>query len=310
VDSEPGKGSTFHFTLRLGIPEEQAETFTPVGLDGKRVLIVDDNSANRRVLSGMLGKWGVNTVVCADGESALQALAADPAFDVVLLDAHMPRMDGFGVAERVLAQPAWRGIPMVMLSSGAMRGDAQRCRDLGLAGYFSKPISADELYAALQRVLQTAAAGGSGPRGGADIVTRHMLRESGDALSLLLVEDHPVNQKLIASLLQRWGHQLDIAEDGAVGVEKFRSGRYDMILMDMQMPVMDGLEATRRIREIERSEQREPTRIVAMTANAMQGDRELCLQAGMDDYLSKPIKAPELMRYLADLAASRKNKNQ
>jgi CheY-like chemotaxis protein len=298
VESDPGRGSTFRFTLPLQISNEDNAVQDAVGLAGRRILIVDDNEVNRRVLCGMLEKQGVVALAVADGASAIRLFDSGKSADCVILDAQMPDLDGFALAERLLAMPACRGIPLLMLSSGTMRGDAQRCRELGLAGYLSKPVAADELFAALQRVLHAAgqASAGTAP---AALVTRHTLRESGQGLHVLVVEDHPVNQKLIVSLLQRSGHTVDVSSDGEEGMARLFAGCYDVVLMDVQMPVMDGLEATRQIRLRESAEQRPHARIVAMTANAMQGDREACLAAGMDDYLVKPIKAPELLAYLA-----------
>lgn len=300
VESSAGCGSTFKFTLPLQVDTREAAAPAVAGLRGRRILIVDDNEVNRRVLCGMLEKQGVVATAVADGASAIKLFETTAPADCVILDAQMPDMDGFAVAERLLAMPACRGIPLLMLSSGAMRGDAQRCRELGLAGYLSKPVAADELFAALQRVLQDAASSVPGNTA-ADLVTRHALREIGQGLHVLVVEDHPVNQKLIVSLLQRWGHSVDVASDGKAGMDRLFAGSYDVVLMDVQMPVMDGLEATRQIRLRELAEQRLRARIVAMTANAMQGDREACIAAGMDDYLVKPIKAPELMAYLAGI---------
>ena len=300
VESEPGHGSTFRFTLPLQVADHDVATTAAAGLPGRRILIVDDNEVNRRVLCGMLEKHGVVAQAVADGASAIRLFESGTSADCVILDAQMPDLDGFALAGRLLAMPTCRGIPLLMLSSGAMRGDAQRCRELGLAGYLSKPVAADELFAALQRVLHDAgqASAGTAP---AALITRQALRESGQGLHVLVVEDHPVNQKLIVSLLERWGHSVDVAADGEAGMGRLFSGSYDLVLMDVQMPVMDGLEATRRIRLRESAGQLPRARIVAMTANAMQGDREACLAAGMDDYLVKPIKAPELMTYLAGI---------
>ncbi len=303
VESEPGRGSTFIFRLPLQVDMREAASPQAAGLKGRRILVVDDNEVNRRVLCGMLEKQNVAVTAVADGLAAIRHVESGAPVDCVILDAQMPGLDGFAVAERLLAMPACRGVPLLMLSSGAMRGDAQRCRELGLAGYLSKPVAADELFSALQRVLQDAASATPG-KAVAELVTRHALREAGAGLRVLVVEDHPVNQKLIVSLLQRWGHDVEVASDGEAGIQRLFAGQFDLVLMDVQMPVMDGLEATRQIRRIEAREQRPRMRIVAMTANAMQGDREACIEAGMDDYLVKPIKAPELMAYLAGLQKS------
>ena len=304
VDSEPGRGSAFHIRVPLGIDGEQPAGDVPrVDLAGRRVLVVDDNAANRKVLEAMLAKWGMVPICASSGTEALAIVGTGPLrFECVLVDAHIPDMDGFGLAERLRAMPACGAVPVVMLSSGAMRDDAQRCRDMGLAGYFVKPIAADELLVALHRVLGVAAAREAKMDVTQELVTRHLLRDTREDLSILLVEDHPVNQKLVVSLLRKWGHEVTAAEDGAIGLEKFRDGRFNLVFMDMQMPVMDGLEATRRIRALEQEEGRTRTTIVAMTANAMQGDRDACLAAGMDDYLSKPVKPKELLEFLLEFS--------
>jgi CheY-like chemotaxis protein len=216
---------------------------------------------------------------------------------VLLLDVQMPEMDGFTVADQIHLDPAYQDLRVVMLSSVGLRGDATYCRELGLAAYLTKPISPAEVLEAIRMVMGQTRQGGG-------VVTRHVLHEQVPAhtgpLKVLLVEDNPINQKLASTLLQRDGHAVALAEHGQAALERLAEEGFDLILMDMQMPVMDGLECTRRIRlaEQERGESR-PVRIVAMTANAFPEDRERCLAAGMNDYLAKPLKAPELKRVLA-----------
>ncbi|MEI7614075.1 MAG: response regulator [Betaproteobacteria bacterium] len=295
VDSTPGQGSTFHFTLALELDTSQpVETF-PLNIDalaGKRILVIDDNATNRRVLCGMLQKWKIICEEVECGKQAIQRVCIDQApFDCLLLDVQMPDMDGFATAEQLLLIAPSRHAPRILLltSSGA-RGDSQRCKEMGIDGYFTKPIVRDDLLAALQKVL-----GGALPteESTPELLTRHTLREDAVILSILLVEDNLINQRVASSILHKAGHQVTTALNGEEALQLLEGQCFDAILMDMQMPVMDGLEATRRIREKEAGgEQRTP--IIAMTANAMQGDREICLAAGMDDYLAKPIKAPEL----------------
>jgi len=203
-------------------------------------------------------------------------------------------MDGFEVAEAVRANPAWAGIPILLLSSGAIRGDSQRCRDLGITGYFSKPVGEDELLSALQVLLGSASASVE-----KELVTRHSLSEAQRRLHILLVEDNRINQKLAIALLEKWGHQATLAENGQLALDQLAHTKFDLVLMDMQMPVMGGLEATRNIRARESAAGLPRIPIIAMTANAMEGDREACLAAGMDDYLAKPIKAADLAGCLA-----------
>ncbi|MEY2633019.1 MAG: hypothetical protein RIR00_1673, partial [Pseudomonadota bacterium] len=299
VDSTPGIGSTFSFSLQL---EVDAQTVEPplrnVDLAGKRGLIVDDNHANRQVLAALLGKWAMAAETAASGLEALELLArSGNGFDCILLDAHMPEMDGFEFAERLQTGGIVDPVPpIVMLSSGAFKGDGQRCKVLGISGYFSKPISSEELQGALSCLFD-----GPAPRGG-ELVTRHTLREAQMALNVLLVEDHPVNQKLTINLLEKWGHAIVVANHGQEALDLLEHRHFDLILMDMQMPVMGGLEATRLIREREAAHRGRRTPIIAMTANAMLGDRDACFAAGMDDFLAKPIRARDLLEKMQTVA--------
>jgi CheY-like chemotaxis protein len=189
-----------------------------------------------------------------------------------------------------------------MLSSGAMRGDAQRCQEAGIAGFFSKPISLDELHAALGRLFDHAPATSS-PAEKA-LLTRHSMREAERPLKVLLVEDHPTNQKLALGLLGKWGHEATLANNGQEALDILSKSSFDVILMDMQMPVMGGIEATQRIRSREAEQQLPRTPIIAMTAAAMQDDRDACLAAGMDDYLTKPIRVKELQEKLGAIGGN------
>jgi hypothetical protein len=204
-------------------------------------------------------------------------------------------MDGYELA-RHLRQTVPNLPPMLMLSSGALRGDAQRCQEAGIAGFFSKPISLDELHTALGRLFDntpTAHTPAAKP-----LVTRHSLRERRRPLNILLVEDHPTNQKLTLGLLGKWGHETTLAQNGLEALDILERRSFDVVLMDMQMPVMDGIEATKRIRAREAELKLTPVPIIAMTAAAMQDDRDACLAAGMDDYLAKPIRVKELQEKL------------
>jgi PAS domain S-box-containing protein len=301
VESVPGKGSVFHFTLHIEVDESAPVSLAPiVRFAGCKALIVDDNAVNRLVLARTLESEGVITQASASGQEALgwleQASLLGTPCDLILLDAQMPEMDGFAVAEKIARMPQCRKIPVVMLSSAGIKGDAQRASDVGIVGYLSKPIARDELLQALARVLNLDI---SQPQA---LVTSHLIRESQVLLNVLLVEDHLVNQKLAVTLLTRWGHHVEVASNGQMALDMFASHAFDVILMDMMMPVMDGLEATRRIRARETSRH---TPIIAMTANAMESDRERCLEAGMDEYLSKPIKAQELQQMLQHFSSPR-----
>ncbi|MCG2575748.1 response regulator [Dechloromonas sp. XY25] len=301
LHSELGKGSTFHFSLPLQLAERTQPAAPPLAdIAGRHLLIVDDNATNRRTLQGVLATLHVSSTGADCAETALTVMrAGHERFDCILLDAQMPGMDGYELAQRLRAEHADLP-PMLMLSSGALRGDALRCEELGIGGFFAKPISGDELLAALGRLFAAPAA--KPVVDGVSLVTRHSLRESRLALKILLVEDHPTNQKLTLGLLDKWGHDATLARNGREALDILQASSFDLILMDMQMPVMGGIEATRQIRAGERQRQLPRTPIVAMTAAAMQGDREACLAAGMDDYLAKPIQAGELQAKLATYA--------
>ena len=306
VESQPGLGSVFHFTLQLDV--DATATVLPaqmVRFAGCKILIVDDNAVNRMVLTRTLESEGVIAHAVASGQEALNwltkaSLLGNPC-DLILLDAQMPEMDGFSVAEQIGSLAQCRKIPIVMLSSAGIKGDAQRASDVGIVGYLSKPIGRDDLLQALARVLNS---DNSQPQA---LVTSHLIRESQVMLNVLLVEDHEVNQKLAVTLLNRWGHHVEVAGNGQIALDVLANKAFDIILMDMMMPVMDGLEATRHIRAMEKERH---TPIIAMTANAMEADRERCLAAGMDDYLSKPIKAQELQQMLQHYSVPRGNRLQ
>ncbi|MBK7647322.1 MAG: response regulator [Betaproteobacteria bacterium] len=303
LQSQAGKGSTFHFSVQLNIVEHSTPAEgSEVDLTGRRILVVDDNATNRRILCRMLGSLKLVTRDVSSGPDALaQMRETDFTCDCILLDAQMPEMDGYELASRLRAEHPDLP-PMLMLSSGALRGDAQRCQEAGIAGFFSKPISAEELQTALEHVFD---------RSPADpipainpLLTRHSLREAQPVLNILLVEDNPTNQKLALRLLEKWGHTAKLAQNGREAIDILAIQSFDLILMDMQMPVMGGIDATRHIRSREAEQHLPRTPIVAMTAAAMQDDRDACLAAGMDDYLSKPIKVKELQGKLLALGRS------
>ncbi|MFZ2267552.1 MAG: response regulator [Azonexus sp.] len=307
LESQLGKGSTFHFSVQLQVDEFPLEICpSNIRINGRRILVVDDNETNRRVLAGMLATWQITAILADSGPAAYELLRhSAQAFDCVLLDAHMPDMDGYQLAA-LLRRDLSSVPPMLMLSSGAMRGDAQRCQEVGIAGFFAKPISSEELLAALYRVFDNTQ---KQMPPASQLVTRHSLREQQPALAVLLVEDHPVNQKLAIGLLEKWGHQPVLANNGHEAFVLYAERTFDIILMDIQMPVMNGIEATTRIRHYEKQAGLPRTPIIAMTASAMQGDREDCLAAGMDDYIAKPIKARELLDKLLALGTPKESRN-
>jgi signal transduction histidine kinase/CheY-like chemotaxis protein len=285
VDSEPGTGTTFHFTISCDVAEVTESAPRPLPADAK-VLIVDDNDVNRRVLLEQVTRWQLNGVAVSGGAAALEELAGAAAlgapYRLVLLDANMPGMDGFSVAEAINQRPELAGPTVMMLTSSGQYGDQARCRDLGISAYLTKPVRALALREAMGRVF--------GLKDAASVRREsEPIRQSGTiARRVLLVEDNPVNQRVAIGLLERRGHTVTLAQDGREALAWFDRQAFDLALMDLQMPVMSGFEATAAIRE---REQRAGghLRIVAMTAHAMNGDRERCLAAGMDGYLSKPI---------------------
>jgi two-component system sensor histidine kinase/response regulator len=300
VESAPGKGSTFHFTVGFRLPDAshlKAEPTLHVEWEGLPVLAVDDNLTNRRILKEMLAHLGMKPVLAEDANAALAALReayeAKRQLGLVLIDAHMPDSDGFSLAERIVSYPEFRSIPIVMLTSAGQVGEARRCRELGIAAYLSKPVSQSELLEAIASALSTSQ---KKPED-RTLVTKHSLRENRHTLRILLVEDNVVNQKVASMLLEMRGHDVTIVGDGRQALAVLEMRAFDAILMDVQMPVMDGYETTAAIRKSERSTGKR-TPIVAMTAHAMKGDRERCLAAGMDSYISKPIRGAEIFEII------------
>jgi PAS domain S-box-containing protein len=291
VVSEVGRGSEFSFALTLPVEAMPPKPALPLGdvLRGS-VLVVDDNETNRGILREMLADEGIALQEASGAEPAFAALRQGQArgtpFDLVIIDAQMPDHDGFELAAWVRVDPALAGVRLCMLTSAGQRGDAQRCRELGIEGYLTKPISRFDLLEAVSLIL------GSGKAAGvADVVTRHTVRESRRQLKLLLAEDNPINQEVAAAMLRKRGHRVDIVGNGREAVDAVARERYDLVLMDVQMPELDGLEATQAIRA---SPAGTGLRIVAVTAHASGADKERCLAAGMDGYLSKPFKARDL----------------
>jgi two-component system sensor histidine kinase/response regulator len=259
------------------------------------VLIVDDNRTNRRILEGILTHWGMVPVVAGDGEQALSLYQAateqSQPFNLILTDMHMPKMDGFGLVERLKGELAPCNSTIMMLTSGGQRGDAQRCHALGIAAYLLKPVRQSELREAMIRVLSSRQLKEPTP-----MITRSSLREGAagrKTLKILLAEDNLVNQKLASRLLEKRNHSVAVVLNGREALAALEKNHFDLVLMDMQMPEMDGFEATTILREREKSTGRHQP-VIAMTALAMNGDRERCMAVGMDGYLSKPIRPQEL----------------
>ena len=310
VESEVGRGSQFHFTARLGLTDTKeikvGSIAPPEILRGARVLIVDDNRTNRRILEGMLSRWEMISVSVEEGQEALDSLsgarAAGKPFSLILTDMHMPKMDGFTLVEQIRKRPELATATIMMLTSAGHRGDAARCQELGVAAYLLKPIRQSELREAIARVLGAHVENGAIP-----LITRFSLHDGRDpaaSLSVLLAEDNPVNQRLAVRLLEKRGHHVVVAGNGAEALTAMDKQDFDLVFMDVQMPEMDGLEATAVIRGKEKiTGKHQP--IIALTAHAMKGDREKCIAGGMDGYLTKPIRPQELDDVLEDYIGRR-----
>ncbi|MFT7663083.1 MAG: two-component system sensor histidine kinase/response regulator [Planctomycetota bacterium] len=303
VDSEERVGSKFSLSVRFArqagsYPEQPLSAGT---LQNKRVLIVDDNQTNRRILLGQLQNWGCQTVAVDNGPDALELLAGEnPAFDLVLLDYQMLVMDGEEVVRRLRSEMKIADVPVVILSSVAHMGRLKQLESIGVNAYLSKPVKQAQLFDCLKLVLtQGAAEAGVADSPNLSILTEHSIVSTNfrERIRVLLVDDNIINQKVATRLLQRAGYRCEIANDGQEAVTALESSEFDLVLMDCQMPVMDGFEATGLVREREARDGGHIP-IIAMTANAQVGDRELCLNAGMDDYLSKPVNSDNLYKTL------------
>jgi two-component system sensor histidine kinase/response regulator len=309
VESREGKGSTFWFRVPLRRQHCSVESpaTPPVAILGKRILVVDDNRTNRKILSSYLKNWGCRHSEAESGQTALTLLHqavkdADP-YDLVIIDYMMPEMDGAQLGTAIKATPTLQEIPMVMLTSCGMRGDAAHMQQIGFDGYLTKPIREQLLYDCLIAVLTMASQNDAMPNLPScprkSSVTAHSLRDARyQNVRILLVEDNIINQKVATKILEKFGFKSDLASNGFEAIQMLASTRYDLVLMDVQMPVMDGYEATAHIRNHSSNVRPHDIPIIAMTANAMKGDEEKCLQAGMNDYLSKPIDSQKLLTKL------------
>lgn len=304
VDSEPGEGSTFHFSglFREGKPPKGTKRLDASLLRGVAALVVDDNRTNRHILQETLGDWGMVVNCVGTVAQAVQWLEKLPASQgegrppILISDVHMPGADGFMLAERIRNSDAsWRHMPIVMLSSGIGTGDLQRSESLDVAAHLMKPIKPSELKRALLEVLQPGLLD--------DSTDDTEIETDMERQRILVAEDGEANQKLAVALLSQWGHDVLVASNGEEAISVWEQDKPDIILMDVQMPVMDGLAATREIRRRE-ADTGQRTPIVAMTAKAMKGDREMCLEAGMDAYVSKPIRKPRLYKALRRVSST------
>lgn len=317
VESKDGSGSTFWFTAVLEKQPEPKEALLPLPHDihGKRILVVDANATNQEILSVYLKSWDCQCNVASSAQEALtllrKAVKAVAPFHLAILDCAMPDMSGEALGRAIKADTALHETALVMLTSWGQRGDAARMSEIGFAGYLTKPIKMSQVFDCLVTVFSETSRQITDDR--TPLVTRYTLSEAKQKVRILLVEDNVINQKLALRLLEKMGYRADVASNGKEGVKAVETNQYDLVLMDVQMPEMDGIQATKTIRA---HEQELATRnsqpaihhipIIAMTANAMKGDLERCIEAGMDDYLSKPVR-PQILqetikKYLCEVA--------
>jgi len=310
VGSQPGKGSQFFFSVRLGLQKGPEPILIPVeaeNLAGLHILVVDDNLTNRTILDNMLKNWRMQPTCLATGKEALaylqEARREGQFISLVILDSQMPEMDGFSLAAEIKQMPGLPQPTIMMLTSAGVRGDAARCRSLGISAYLTKPIKQSELLNAIMYVLGESLR----KKGSAPLITKYVIKESRERFHILVAEDNAINQKMVENILKKQGHFVFLAGNGDEALTEWKKGQFDLILMDVQMPGTDGLEATQRIRA-EEKKGGFYTPILALTAHAMKGDRERCLEAGMDDYISKPINPNELIEAIERLLKETKKR--
>jgi PAS domain S-box-containing protein len=304
VESKVREGSKFHFTVVLEPKKSESELLTKeiYKLMDLPVLVVDDNASNRRILKEILTSWHMKPTLTNSGAEALSTLEmthSGKGFELVLLDVQMPDVDGFSVAEQIRSSHKLQGVKVILLTSASRPSDVARCRELGISNYLSKPIKQSELFDAIVTAMAE-----HGRRDEQRESTPAFMQSSGCPLRVLLAEDNPVNQRLAMRILERLGHNVQVVSNGKEALGRAQAEEFDVILMDVQMPEMDGLEATRAIRNAEAGTGKHVP-IVAMTAHAMKGDREKCLSAGMDGYLSKPIRIYDLKGAMSEIETIR-----
>jgi signal transduction histidine kinase/DNA-binding response OmpR family regulator/HPt (histidine-containing phosphotransfer) domain-containing protein len=307
VASELGTGSTFTFTARFSVQHNSQPVFIEQSLNGRTALVVDDIAINRELLSNFLATWGISATLAENASEAMKILAEASRqanlFDFVLVDVQMPDYDGWSLVEDIRSQPQYDAMYCIMMPSAGVRGDSKRCRELRVDGYLTKPIILTEVHDLLC-LLVSSESSTLNPE--SIPVTRYQILEQRQRRSILVAEDVPINQLLIETILARYGHTVTLVGNGEEAVQAWRKnpGSFDVIFMDIQMPVMDGFQATRMIRELETA-QGGSIPIIAMTAYAMKEDMEKCRAAGMDDYISKPFKAEDILAVFTRLDADR-----
>ncbi|MFC1891923.1 response regulator [Thermodesulfobacteriota bacterium] len=313
VHSEEGKGTEFWFTARFLKHTEQEQVLDltpPADIHGAHILVIDNNITNREILLVQFKAWGARVDEAPDGETGLRCLresfdAGDP-YQVAVLNMQMPGMDGEELGRAIKADPDLKDTRLVMMSSQGLQGNTQRMKEIGFAAYLTKPVRHTDLFDSISSVLT-----GETCKAGQHMVTRHSIRNIQCANArILLAEDNITNQQVALGILKKLGLSADIAVNGIEAVEALKSIPYDLILMDCQMPEMDGYEATARIRNPQSKVLNHNIPIIAMTAHAMRGNREQCLEAGMDDYLSKPVTPQALATMIEKWLPKKKDVNQ
>lgn len=303
LESVAGQGSTFWFTLRCQVQEQPQHEAQQTGtLSGYLALVVDDIAINRQLLERFLTRWGMDVLTAGSAEEAFSMLEyarSRRPVQLLLTDLQMPDCDGWGLVEQIRNDQRYDELKLVLLPSAGKRGDARRCRELKVNGYLTKPVIHSELYEALKAIIHGKEQPGSSP------VTRHHVREAQGSCSILLVDDVEINRELARIILEKRGHRVVQASNGLEAVDAARKERFDLVFMDIQMPLMDGFEATNEIRSFELSQGLQPVPVIAMTAYALQGDRDRCLAAGMDGYIAKPIKEDDLCRVIGQMVFGR-----
>ncbi len=311
VESKIHKGSSFHFTVWFKLQRTRQKKITQgkvKRLKDLSVLIVDDNATNRIILQEILSNWNMKPSGAKDGKSALAAMKkaekkGEP-FQLIIIDSLMPEMDGFSLAEQIKKDPNIAKSTIIMLTSSGIRGEATQCQKMGISAYLMKPVKQSDLLDAIMLTLGAA----TNKQEDIPLITRHSIRESRCCLNILLAEDNIINQKVVFNLLKNYGHEITVVTDGKEAVSSWENNSFDLILMDIQMPKMDGFKATASIRERE-LKRGNHIPIVAMTAHAMKEDRERCLSSGMDEYIAKPID-PKKLKMIINKIIINKDENK
>jgi len=299
MESKVGRGSIFRFTARFELsarPHLKLASVNEDRLKGMQALVVDDNATNRQILNEILGHWGMNVAAASSGPEALIQMKdkkrSGIPLNLAIIDANMPDMDGFTLAERIKNDADLGHALIMMLTSSGRRGDGEHCRQLGISAYLIKPVKQDELLEAIKLTLGMV----DDAKKPTVLITRHTLRERKKLSRILLAEDNLINQKLVVRMLEKYGYDIQVVSNGQECLKALEAGQYDLVFMDIQMPVMNGYEATAAIRQKEKDKGQGRIPVIAMTAHVFKEERQRCLDMGMDDILTKPIQTRDLLR--------------